>query len=444
MLAADELRLSAAQSAGMALSAVNTAVNQYEATFTPNLANHTAVPISGYGNVANPYAPTTTELFELGFLKNSIPLGIYGVSINTTLTNGTPSGYVWRIQPFTNAAGSASQDLAGAAMLSAGGDAAMSTVASPNVLTGADGWTTTNPQTNTAAIVAMRNGAGSAAYVRLDGSTPMQGNLSLNNYNITNVGTLSGANAALSGNLTAAGTVSGGTVSSSGAVTGTTLTATATGNDVFFGSSALYSDGSNTVVRNNGGALYAQDYSGNLKPVVSSQLVTPAGNGVQVGSSYYYGDGSNSAIRQNGGLYVQNQAGTGAANLDANSITAEGYMQVNGVASAGAGCAPNGLMGQNGSGSPLFCVNGVWKSVGGNNYTWVMAQNTGVVSNLAAVAVCPAGTTLVAGGGNCDAGFATPLRYSTPLLGSNAWEAICDDYNDRSPGTTTAYAECAY
>jgi hypothetical protein len=456
LLAADELRLSAAQSSGMALSSLNTAVNQYEAKFSTNLANHTAIPIPGFANVVNPYAPTTVELFELGFLKTSVPTGVYGIAVNPTVTAGTPSGLVWVLQPFTNYAGKPSQDLAGAAMLSAGGDAAISTIANPGIIEGADGWTATNPQTGTAAIVAMRNGAGSAAYVRLDGSTPMQGSLSFNNFNLSSVNSLSAANASVaggltagsvasSGNVTAGGSVTGNAVAATGGVSGSSLSASALNtNSVFFGSSALYSDGWNSVIRNTNGALYVENFGGGLEPTVTSQLVTPGGNGVQIGSTYYYGDSQNSAIRQDGTLFVQNNAGSAPGNLDAGHITAEGYMQVNGFAAAGSGCSPNGLIGQNGAGSPLFCVNGIWKSVGGPNYTWATAQNTGKVSNLSAVAVCPAGTQMVAGGGVCDAGFATYLRYSLPMPSSNAWEAICDDYNDRSPGTTTAWVECAF
>lgn len=455
LLAADQLRLSAAQASGMALSTLNTAVSQYEAKFSTNLINHTAVPIPGYANVVNPNSPTTTELFELGLLKTSVPTGIYGVAISTTVTAGTPSGFAWIIKPFTNYAGAPSQDLAGAAMLSAGGDAAMSTVASPNVITGADYWSAANPQPNTAAIVAMRNGAGSAAFVRLDGSTPMLGSLSLNGYDLNNVNNLNAAAATVTGGLTAGNVTSTGNVSAGGTVTagavtagsvsGTTLTATTLNqNSVFFGSSALYSDGWNSIIHNASGALYVENANGTLAPTVTSQVVTTGGNGVQIGSSYYYGDTLNSAIRQDGTLFVQNNAGSAAGNLDAGHVTAEGYMQVNGYAAAGAGCAPNGQIGQNGAGSPLFCVNGVWTGVGSKNYTWATAQNTGKVSNLAAVAVCPAGTQMVAGGGVCDAGFATYLRYSLPMPASNAWEAICDDYDDRSPGTTTAWVECMY
>jgi type II secretory pathway pseudopilin PulG len=389
MFITDQLRTSEAQASGTALSALNTAVGNYEATYSINLSNHTAIPIPGFANVANPYSPTTTELTELGFLKYTVPAGTYGIAINPTVVNGTPSGLVWILKPFTTNLGGASQDLAAAAMISAGGDAAISTVANPSVVAGVDGWNAANPQGSVAAIVAMRNGAGSAAFVRLDGSTPMQGSLNLGGYNVTNASTVSAATVAAN-TVTASGNITGGNVAAAGAITaqnyitaanyvssngniyagqnisangntsGSTLTATANGNDVFFGSSALYSDGWNAVVRTAGGALYAQNMGGGAVPVVASQLVTPAGNGVQIGSSYYYGDGSNSAIRQNGQLYIQNQAGSGAASLDAQRVTAEEYVQINGQANQGWGCSPNGLQGRDGSGNPLFCVNGVW------------------------------------------------------------------------------------
>ena len=383
----DQFRTTSAQASGGALSTLNTAVNQYESQFSANLANHTAVPIPGYGNVANIFAPTTTELYELGFLKTPVPSGVYGIAINPIVVNGTPSGMVWQTRPFTDYQGRPDPALAGAAMLSAGGDAAISTLVNPATVAGVDGWSAVNPQGNTAAILAMRNGAGSAAYLRLDGSTPMQGSLTMNGNNITGANSVTAANVSVAGAVSAGSLATGGNVtaqnavvagnylssngniyagqniSASGNTSGSTLTATAEGNDVFFGTSALYSDGWNTVIRHNG-ALYVQNYSGALQPTVTSQIITPAGNGVQVGSTYYYGDGWNSAVRQNGTLYVQNQAGSGPANIDANQVTAEGYMQVNGYASAGGGCGPNGLIGRDGAGHLLSCVNGSWQTGG--------------------------------------------------------------------------------
>lgn len=153
------------------------------------------------------------------------------------------------------------------------------------------------------------------------------------------------------------------------------------GDGVYIGSSAIYSDGWNLIVHSaGGGALYVQNSAGTAEPVVASQFVAPAGNGVNIGGSYYYGDGTNSAVRQPGTFYVQNQAGSGAANLDAATISAESTLQVHGVASKGAGCSPNGSIAQDGTGAPLFCVNGAWASVSGGSGPYnneLYAINTG-------------------------------------------------------------------
>jgi type II secretory pathway pseudopilin PulG len=155
----------------------------------------------------------------------------------------------------------------------------------------------------------------------------------------------------------------------------------------------------------------------NANQVKANQVITPAGNGVQVGSSFYYGDGANSAIRQSGALYIQNQAGSGAADIaevgnvtaggqvtagtvvsngniwasngtvtaaamhstgneqvDGSSnvngninaggqITSGGYFLVNGGAAQGGACPGPGYIGQGPSG-PLMCQAGTWQSAG--------------------------------------------------------------------------------
>lgn len=150
----------------------------------------------------------------------------------------------------------------------------------------------------------------------------------------------------------------------------------------------------------------------NANQVNANQVITPSGNGVKVGNTYYYGDGSNSAIRQDGSLYIQNEAGTGAADIasvgnvnSSGQVTAEtvvsngniwasngtvtaaalhstgnaqvdgsanvngnlsagGYLIVNGAASQGAACPGPQYIGSGPSG-PLLCQNGVWASGGG-------------------------------------------------------------------------------
>jgi hypothetical protein len=165
------------------------------------------------------------------------------------------------------------------------------------------------------------------------------------------------------------------------------------------------------------------------------QLQTAAGNGVQIGSSYYYGDGANSAIRQDGALFIQNRAGTGAAdiaqvgnisssgsvsaagnvvaggtvqggflystgslqvngsaqvngNVNVNgtvqggyvnstgNVNAQGYVTVQGGASPGGGCG-GAAIGSGPSGT-LLCESGVWSQGGskfGGAYSYVYPLN---------------------------------------------------------------------
>lgn len=184
---------------------------------------------------------------------------------------------------------------------------------------------------------------------------------------------------------------------------------------VGMGSSYLYGDNANTALRQNAG-FYVQDLAGNTKfevdnsgnswqpgnhtagsgnfntlsstaaytsslqvygntnanQIYANGLSLPGGNALSIGGSYYYGDGYSNASRQNGGFYIQSPDGSSTrwytdpygntwqpGNSQANTV------QINGVASAGWGCGPNGLQAQDGSGALLSCKNGVWAYPGG-------------------------------------------------------------------------------
>jgi len=114
------------------------------------------------------------------------------------------------------------------------------------------------------------------------------------------------------------------------------------------------------------------------------------------------------------------------------------YLQLSGVATEGAVCTPNGLIGRTAAGLALSCQSGVWQGSGRPEYVIVSAADTGG-SNISAQANCPWGTTLVSGGGSCSAPHASYLRFSIP--NGNGWRATCDDYNYRTQ-TVTAYAIC--
>lgn len=141
---------------------------------------------------------------------------------------------------------------------------------------------------------------------------------------------------------------------------------------------------------------------------------------LQIGSSYYYGDASNAAVRTPGGFYIQNQTGSGAADIsEVNNVWGSGELQggyvnstgnVNaqnaltagggftaqsngyttvadtltvgsrvslgtafGSANQGWGCGPNGEIAANanGSGQLMSCVNGIWTNAQGSSFQYV-------------------------------------------------------------------------
>lgn len=217
------------------------------------------------------------------------------------------------------------------------------------------------------------------------------------------------------------------------------------------------------------------------------QLQANAGNGVQIGSSYYYGDTANSAIRQNGALYVQNQAGTAAAPINAGTAnisgdvdasgnanvngnvtaggsvqgsylystgnaqvngslqvngnsTSNGYVLSNQGATAGNGCSPNGAMANSGSG-PLFCQSGVWRGTGGNISSVSNSNAGGSLGDVTSSVQCPGGTTVISGGGVCNTtSDQASLWVSEPS--GNGWIASCDGDGGGGTLTTTVVAMC--
>ena len=81
----------------------------------------------------------------------------------------------------------------------------------------------------------------------------------------------------------------------------------------------------------------------------------------------------------NGQVIVGGGGGSGnltaAGNIQANGriaangrITAGEYVQLNGVATEGAGCSPNGLLARDGAGAALSCESGRWGRIGGGGF----------------------------------------------------------------------------
>ncbi|EIK1335784.1 shufflon system plasmid conjugative transfer pilus tip adhesin PilV [Salmonella enterica] len=84
------------------------------------------------------------------------------------------------------------------------------------------------------------------------------------------------------------------------------------------------------------------------------------GGGFNMTDSTYIRAYNNKSIYTGG----QMQAGTVLSN---GRMTAGEYVQINGVATAGAPCSPNGLIGRDASGGILSCQSGVWKQT---SFSW--------------------------------------------------------------------------
>ena len=213
---AQQVRTQIADSQADRLVTLNNAVNSYESANFQALAAGTSV-----AGVANAYAPTLTELMNLGLLEPGFnATNLYGGSYTLALSQ-TPtgcvapacniSGYVALTSPITDGVGRPDDSLIGEALKRAGGDAAVSTTASPGTVSGLNGtWSMANPVGNRADILAMRNGyasQGFAQFLRRDGTLPMLGNLNMGSNDLTNVNTLNSTNISNAATLTNQGNI---------------------------------------------------------------------------------------------------------------------------------------------------------------------------------------------------------------------------------------------
>lgn len=365
---------------GNVLADIGNSINgKYLSIYYSNLVNGTAIP-----GVADEYAPTMAELEAI----NVVPAGY-----STTSAYGTP--YVVSLAKAPTGCVAPACDIAGMVYINGaitdpstgrpltlddsaaaiGGDGGYSDLLTPGTIAGPDGgWSLPNPMGNVAGILAMRVGYGSSgwsAYVRRDGSLPMEGDL---NFKGT-TGTLH--------NIANAATVNAQKV------------VTPSGNSVQIGSSFLYGDGTNSAIRQSG-ALYVQNSAGtaaadvNAGNVNASASVNATSNVNASGSMWSNGQittnsnvslaangasvmgGGQLQVNANGPLYLnpwsggQTIVGGGGGSgqlVVAGRLYANEYIQPNGVAAPGGACSPNGLIANSGSG-PLFCQSGVWQAAG--------------------------------------------------------------------------------
>lgn len=205
---------------------------------------------------------------------------------------------------------------------------------------------------------------------------------------------------------------------------------------------------SNTV--NTSGTIYAQRGIGTGGDINASGNVS--GNGLY--GNYVHSNGNvDAATDVNAGRQVNAQYVWASGNLNSNYVHSNGnidangrvnsgeFVYINGQANIGWGCSPNGLVGRTPEGTLVSCVNGIWK--GG-----VSTVRRYYGSNVAfrwphAYASCPAGQTLVGGGGNCASndGRGWAVMVGNRAANDNTWEVFCDT-QEKQYLTAEVWASC--
>ncbi|EGW8937832.1 shufflon system plasmid conjugative transfer pilus tip adhesin PilV [Escherichia coli] len=150
--------------------------------------------------------------------------------------------------------------------------------------------------------------------------------IDMNSNNLNNVGTLNGNAAALSGDISARnGTFSG-------AISGNTAT-------------------TNGDITSNNGWLVTNNSKGWMNSTY--------------GGGWYMSDSSWLRSVNNKGIYTGGQVKGGTVRADGRLYTGE-YLQLEGTATAGASCSPDGLVGRDSTGAILSCQSGTWRRASGS------------------------------------------------------------------------------
>jgi hypothetical protein len=118
-------------------------------------------------------------------------------------------------------------------------------------------------------------------------------------------------------------------------------------------------------------------------------------------------------------------------------MTAEEYIQVEGTAKAGGACSPNGLMAQDGTGTPLFCINGTWSSVS-------VTSTTSTTTPTGTPSLALSTTNVVFPGYNVSYGGTTDESFTVTSNGTAAvtLSAINASYTTSNGSYTTLGGSC--
>ena len=416
-----------AKTAGQQLNEIGQAVNGYI-----NIRYDKLSTLTSSSNQSNDPGPRTcnstgceityTTLINEGLLPNTSNLtNIYKSPYRILLRrDGTAPNYVINGLITTSAAwiegGNIRYDLLGKSMQSAGIDSGVTK--NSNSVTGFQGqWSAPATSYNNITrdgLLAFRVGFNSAlysVYLRRDGTLPMTGDLNMGGQSIYNAHNITATGATTTGSLkTNAGAAVGTTLNVAGVTTlGSDLNVV--GNSQVNGNLNSNNTVSGTTVTSRGetytqnwfrtlgdGGIYFQKYGGGWNMTDANTITAYGGKNVQTAAGLYGG-----YIKSSGNMDVNGNANIGTINSNnihsngnmdaagqivAGSLVSNGrttvgeFIQVNGTASAGAGCSPNGLIGKNSSGSILSCVNGVWASASGTaKRLFIMVNGTCLIPN---------------------------------------------------------------
>lgn len=286
---------------------------------------------------ANPLSPTVPELVAKGYLANNAVNNSLVPSGFNVLISKTPAGCVapacdlnYLVYPSAGMTKNGSPDVLLAAKVSEklGGNGGTSVDATPSTISGPNGsWTASNPLGAIQAVVALQGGFGAqglSQFVRMGDTrtVTLNGGL-INNGNATITGTTTSPTLSVGGSTITASTGGFGAL-------------TVTGNKNGWGGINFQTSPGVSA----GTLMQRADYSG---------IYNPGDTGWAQLTQYNAG----AAGTANGLTYM------GTANAPQVVAT---NAQINGTATVGAGCTPNGLIARDGVGLILSCQSGSWKA----------------------------------------------------------------------------------
>lgn len=277
-------------------------------------------------------------------LKSNLVVSGSGNEKTITVTTNTT--------PFTIKGDEVRSDLAGLAALMA---AAGSTSSATPLLMATDGQYKSVPSTGAITMIA-RNQAANDIWLRTDGGNTMNNALSFNSGNAADHRTILGASRiqALASEIFYIGR-GGGALAGEQAIVDANLGVVGALNV----QNAANQAEAVTIQRGN--------LSLKAGSLVANGMVTATGavsSAQEVSAPIFYDDNDRTYYVDPNQTSVLNSAQLRGSLSVAGRISVGEYLEIQGQASLGAGCSPNGLVARDAAGSPLYCVSGKWSSPG--------------------------------------------------------------------------------